>query len=148
MRPEKNLDHPINLMKSCNHCYLIIISRFLSFLPTKKTIKVKFTKIHCVLDQVAKKLMNRTFYGYISIRPHLRIFFGSLSKLKSENWCVKDFKPILILLINLLKVLEFPKGSLPITPTMLMNRIQSNASFDWDFSDEEHYPTIKASPNR
>ena len=116
----------------------------------QKTIKVKFTKIHCVLDQVAKKLMNRTFYGYISIRPHLRFF--SHSKQFSENWCDEEFyfleKPILIVLINLFKVLEFPKGSLPITPTMLMNRIQSNASFDWDFSDEEHYPTIKASPNR
>ena len=119
----------------------------------QKTIKVKFTKIHCVLDQVAKKLMNRTFYGYISIRPHLRFFlFLIRSSSQKIDAIDEDFyfleKPILIVLINLFKVLEFPKGSLPITPTMLMNRIQSNASFDWDFSDEEHYPTIKASPNR
>ena len=117
----------------------------------QKTIKVKFTKIHCVLDQVAKKLMNRTFYGYISIRPHLRFFFlvrSSSQKIDAMRIFTSWKKPILIVLINLFKVLEFPKGSLPITPTMLMNRIQSNASFDWDFSDEEHYPTIKASPNR
>lgn len=117
----------------------------------QKTIKVKFTKIHCVLDQVAKKLMNRTFYGYISIRPHLRFFFlvrSSSQKIDAMRSFTSLKKPILIVLINLFKVLEFPKGSLPITPTMLMNRIQSNASFDWDFSDEEHYPTIKASPNR
>ena len=50
------------------------------------------------------------------------------------------------------KVVEFPPGSLPIapSPTAVMKRIQSKSSFDWDFSqsDEEHYPTIKASPNR
>ena len=51
------------------------------------------------------------------------------------------------------KVVEFPPGSLPITspsPTSVMKRIQSKSSFDWDFScsDEEHYPTVKASPNR
>ena len=49
------------------------------------------------------------------------------------------------------KVVEFPAGSLPITPqaaSAVMKRIQSKSSFDWDFSDEEHYPTIKASPNR
>ena len=137
-------------MKSCNHCCLIIISRFLSFLPTKKQLRSNSPKFIASLTKLPKNWWTELFMGIYRF-DHTWDFF-SHSKQFSENWYDEDFyfleKPILIVLINLFKVLEFPKGSLPITPTMLMNRIQSNASFDWDFSDEEHYPTIKASPNR
>ena len=138
-------------MKSCNHCCLIIISRFLSFLPTKKQLRSNSPKFIASLTKLPKNWWTELFMGIYRFDHTWDFFFlvrSSSQKIDAMRSFTSLKKPILIVLINLFKVLEFPKGSLPITPTMLMNRIQSNASFDWDFSDEEHYPTIKASPNR